>query len=164
MNYLIALLFFLFPLLVQAEETSKKRVNPKLLNVGFGVYDIIHSPHNVLFQLEYRSVLKSCLYLRPLVGVMGTSKATLYVYGGLAGDIFLSKSTVLTPSFAPGLYFKGNGKELGLILEFRSSMEIAYILPNYARVGAQFYHLSNASLGYKNPGSESLVFFYSIPL
>jgi len=95
---------------------------------------------------------------------MGTSKATLYVYGGLAGDIFLSKSTVLTPSFAPGLYFKGNGKELGLILEFRSSMEIAYILPNYARVGAQFYHLSNASLGYKNPGSESLVFFYSIPL
>ncbi len=162
MHLLITLLFFLCPLFfLHAEE---KKPTPKLLNVGVGVYDIIHDPHHVLLQLEYRSFLKKCTYLRPLIGIMGTEKATLYIYGGIAGDIFLGKYLVLTPSFAPGIYFKGKGKNLGFPLEFRSSMELAYILPNQGRIGAQFYHLSNASFGYKNPGSESLVFFYSIPL
>lgn len=162
MKYLFALLIFLSSFLLQAEDTRPTR---KLLNVGVGVYDIIHDPHHVLLQLEYRSFFKCCKYLRPLIGIMGTEKGTVYVYGGIAGDIFLGKSAfVLTPSFAPGVYFKGKGKDLGFPLEFRSSMELAYILPNQGRIGAQFYHLSNASFGNKNPGSESLVLFYSIPL
>ena len=162
MYYLLSLLISLcsFSLL----HSEEKKTPPKLLNVGLGVYDIIHDPHHVLLQLEYRSFLKKWTYLRPLVGIMGTEKATLYIYGGLAGDIFLGKYFVLTPSFAPGIYFKGKGKDLGFPLEFRSSMELAYVLPNQGRLGAQFYHLSNASFGHKNPGSESLVFFYSIPL
>lgn len=162
MYYLLSLLIFFcsFSFL----HSEEKKMPPKLLNVGLGVYDIIHDPHHVLLQLEYRSFLKKWTYLRPLIGIMGTEKATLYIYGGIAGDIFLGKYFVLTPSFAPGIYFKGKGKNLGFPLEFRSSMELSYILPNQGRLGAQFYHISNASFGYKNPGSESLVFFYSIPL
>lgn len=147
--------------LLRAEE---KPLPPKLLNVGIGVYDIIHDPHHVLFQLEYRSFMKNCRYLRPLIGAMITEKATFYLYGGLAGDIYLGKGFVLTPSFAPGWYCKGKGKDLGFGLEFRSSIELSYTLPNQGRIGAQFYHLSNASFGHKNPGSESLVLFYGIPL
>ncbi len=162
MYYLLPLLIFLSSLsFLHSEE---KKTTPNLLNIGLGVYDIIHDPHHVLLQIEYRSFLKKYTYLRPLIGVMGTEKATVYIYGGLACDIFLGKYFVLAPSFAPGLYFKGKGKNLGFPLEFRSSLELAYVLPNQGRLGAQFYHLSNASIGYKNPGSESLVFFYSIPL
>ncbi len=150
------------PILLKSEESAPKI--PKLLNIGAGVYDIIHNPKNILLQIEYRSFIKKCHYLRPLVGLMGTDKASIYVYGGIAGDIFLGKSFVLTPSFAPGIYFKGKGKDLHFPLEFRSSMEISYILPNQGRIGAQFYHISNASLGQKNPGAEALVLFYSIPL
>ena len=162
MKYIFILLLIFTPCLLLTEEDRKP--TPKFLNIGMGVYDIIHDPHHLLLQLEYRSFFTKCTYLRPLIGIMGTEKATLYLYAGLAGDIFLGKYFVLTPSFAPGLYLKGKGKNLGFPLEFRSSMELAYILPNQGRIGAQFYHLSNASFGYKNPGSESLLFFYSIPL
>jgi hypothetical protein len=95
---------------------------------------------------------------------MGTEKGTLYVCGGLGWDIFLGKHFVLTPSFAPGLYSKGGGKSLHYPLEFRSSIELAYIFKDKARAGAQFYHISNASLGHKNPGTECLIFFYSFPI
>ncbi len=152
--------FSIFSFLLEAKENK----TPKLLNLGVGVYDIIHNPQNLLLQIEYRSFLKSFQYARPLIGLMGTDKATFYLYGGMACDIFLGKKMVLTPSFAPGLYFKGFGKNLWFPLEFRSSMELSYILPNHGRVGAQFYHISNASIGHKNPGAEALVFFYSLPL
>lgn len=161
----LTLLFLLCLFSFFSVDATEKKTTPKFLNVGIGVYDIIHDPHNVLLQLEYRSFLKKCKYIRPLIGIMGTDKATVYIYGGIAGDIFLGNSSfVLTPSFAPGVYFKGKGKDLGYPLEFRSSMELAYILPNEGRIGAQFYHISNGSTGDKNPGSESLVFFYAIPL
>ena len=150
----------IFPSLLKAEENT----TPRLLNLGVGVYDIIHNPHNLLLQIEYRSFLKSFHYARPLIGLMGTDKATFYFYGGMACDIFLGKKLALTPSFAPGLYFKGFGKNLWFPLEFRSSMELSYILPNQGRLGAQFYHISNASLGRRNPGAEALVFFYALPL
>lgn len=156
--------FLLSPfLLFSAEESTPKKI-PNLLNIGTGIYDIIHDPHHALLQLEYRSFFKKFHYIRPLVGIMGTEKASVYVYGGFAGDIFLCKSLVLTPSLAAGIYFKGKGKNLHFPLEFRSSMELAYIFKNQSRFGAQFYHISNASLGRRNPGTEALTVFYSIPL
>lgn len=163
-KYLSLLALTLLPFTLKADEQKEEKKIPHLLNIGAGVYDIIHDPHNFMLQVEYRSFIKKFHYLRPLVGLMGTDKATFYVYGGMAGDIFLGKNVVLTPSFAPGLYFKGFGKNLHFPLEFRSSMELAFILPNQGRIGGQFYHISNASLGRRNPGAEALVFFYSIPL
>lgn len=150
---------FLFPLAAKATQKT-----PNLLNVGVGVYDIIHNPKNPLLQLEYRGVLRAFHYARPLLGIMGTDKASFYVYGGMALDLFLTRQLVLTPSFAPGIYAKGFGKNLWFPLEFRSSMELSYVLPSQGRIGAQFYHISNASIGRRNPGAEALLLFYSIPL
>ena len=146
---------------LQAKENTATR---PLLNIGAGVYDIIHNPENVLGQLEYRFAFQKHPPFRPLVGIMGTDKASFYVCAGGAYDLFLGTRFVLTPSFAPGLYFKGKGKNLHFPLEFRSSMELAFVFKNQARIGGQFYHISNASLGRKNPGAEALVFFYSLPL
>ena len=95
---------------------------------------------------------------------MATVKESLYAYGGLGYDIFIGKNFALTPSFAPGLYYRGNGKKLWFPLEFRSSIEAAAVFGGQHRIGAQFYHISNASLGRKNPGAEALVFFLAIPL
>ncbi len=158
------LCFFLAPLLLLSAEEKKGQKTPNLLQIGAGIYDVIKDPHHALLQIEYRSFIKRFHYIRPLVGLMGTDRASLYLYSGLAGDIFLGKSFVLTPSLAAGLYFKGKGKDLHFPLEFRSSMELAYILPNQSRLGTQFYHISNASLGNRNPGVEALIVFYSIPI
>jgi hypothetical protein len=155
---LLSTLFF-SSILSHAEEKN----TPYLLNLGVGIFDITKDPHNLLLQVEFRSFIKNFPYARPLFGIMGTDKCSFYVYGGMALDIFLGKHVVLTPSFAPGIYEKGWGKNLRFPIEFRSSIEVAYIFANQRRIGAQFYHVSNASFADKNPGAEALVFFYSIP-
>ena len=158
-KYLPFTIFFISLNLFSAE----KQTAPSHLQVGLGVFDIGHEHPHPQFMVEYRRNI-NYHNIRPLISISGTDKGSIYLCGGAGLDIFMGKYFVLTPSFAPGLYIRGNGKELGLPLEFRSSIELAFILPNKGRLGAQYYHISNASLGYKNPGEESLIFFYAIPL
>lgn len=138
---------------------------PSHLQVGVGVFNTHRRSHMApQLLIEYRRNI-NYHHVRPLVAFTFTTRGSYYLCAGAGLDIFLGKYLVLTPSFAPGLYVKGHrGKELGSILEFRSSIELSAVLPNQGRIGAQFYHISNASLGYKNPGSESLILFYAIPL
>jgi lipid A 3-O-deacylase len=136
---------------------------PALLSVGVGVFNVVKPNRSSQYQLEYKPA-PSFYGIRPLVGAFATDKASFYIYGGMFYDIYLGKGFILTPSFAPGFYFKGNGKNLHYPLEFRSCLEIAYEFKNKSRFGAQFYHISNASLAHKNPGEESLIFYYAIPL
>ncbi|MFI5334421.1 MAG: acyloxyacyl hydrolase [Chlamydiales bacterium] len=161
MRSLCGLLALSMLLLLPVGAAEKKIKNHVM--VGGGVFNIVRPERKAQFQIEYRWNLN--LYnLRPLLSLMGTEKGTLYICGGLAWDIFLGKQFVLTPSFAPGLYSKGSGKSLHYPLEFRSAIELAYVFKDQARIGAQFYHISNASLARKNPGAESLILFYSFPL
>ncbi len=160
------LLFCFIPLCLFAKEKEPIEES-KLLNVGVGVFNIVRNTKSVNFQIEYRSDFpfyrNSMLFFRPLIGVMGTTQGSGYIYTGIAFDIFFTKSIVFTPSFAPGIYIKGGGMELGFPLEYRSSAELSYRFKNKSRFGGMFYHISNASLGFRNPGTECLVFFYSIP-
>ena len=161
------LLLPLLPLILIAGDKPSIE-DSKLLNMGVGVFNIVRNRKSVNFQLEYRSdyafYRNSMLFFRPLVGVMATTRGSAYLYAGIAFDVFLFPQLVFTPSFAPGIYIKGGGMELGFPLEFRSSAELSYRFKNKSRFGAMFYHMSNASIGFRNPGTECLVFFYSIPL
>lgn len=165
MKKLFLLLFIPFILIANEKPPIEEH---KLLNVGMGVFNIVRNTKAVNFQIEYRSDFSFyrnfMLFFRPLIGVMATTKGSGYFYTGIAFDIFFTSHIVFTPSFAPGIYIKGGGMELGFPLEFRSSAEISYRFNNKSRIGGMFYHISNASLGFKNPGTECLVFFYSIPL
>jgi hypothetical protein len=137
--------------------------DPPLIQIGGGAFNVTKHKRSALIQVEYkwRPVVAK---LRPFVGLMGTDKETLYAYGGIGYDIFIGKNFALTPSFAPGLYYRGKGKKLWYPLEFRSSIEAAAVFGGQHRIGVQFYHVSNASMGRKNPGAEALVFFLAIPL
>ena len=64
----------------------------------------------------------------------------------------------LTPSFTPGLYNQGNGKDLGHVLEFKSELQLSLDLSKESQLGFSYNHLSNASLGEKNPGANSYMF------
>lgn len=102
--------------------------------------------------------------LIPVAGAMATSRGALLAYGGFRFDYLLGERWVLSPGWATTLYYRGESKDLGGALEFRSHVELAYRLPNEARVGLCLYHLSNAGLLDFNPGSESLVLTYSARL
>jgi lipid A 3-O-deacylase len=138
--------------------------NPKLLSLSTGIFNIVKDPVHPMIQLEYRSTLKNFKKARPLCGFFVTEQGVTYLYGGIGYDIFFGKNVVFMPSFAPGFYYHGKGRKLHFPLEFRSCGELAYVFKNKSRFGAQFYHISNASLGKRNPGVEALLFTYSFAL
>lgn len=139
-----------------------------LLLFGGGVFNVIKGSKYPQLQLEYRGnshiYYRKYLWIRPTFGAFINSKASTYVFGGLAFDVFIGERFVFTPTFSPGVYFPGSGKRLGYPLEFRSSVELSYVFPKKSRLGLQFYHISNGTFGETNPGTECLLLFYGFRL
>ena len=93
----------------------------------------------------------------PITGAFITSKNAFYIYTGVQAE-YQFGSLVITPSFAPGYYGEGNGKDLGYPLEFKSEIQMSFDLSNSTHLGMSYNHISNASFGKKNPGANSYMF------
>ncbi len=102
--------------------------------------------------------------LAVVAGISGNSGPSGWIYGGLRRDFGLRGPWVVTPAFAVSAYARGNGKDLGGPLEFRSSLEIGYRWPTERRLALAIHHLSNAGIYFRNPGMNSIVLTYSFPL
>lgn len=117
-----------------------------------------------LFGAEYR-FRDQYNGLRPTIGTSVNFDGATYTYGGAYWDLPLNTGRFqISPGFAAGYYTHGGSKDLGYPLEFRSTIEVTYKLQNGQRFGAQLSHLSNASLGNHNPGTETIQAVYSHPL
>lgn len=136
-----------------------------LLYLGGGINNIRRKKHSqsAEFRAEYKFHQKWRM-LRPLLGTSATTKKQLYAYGGVSLDLILKKKLAFVPNFAVGYYRKGDGKDLGFPLEFRTGIEFAFVFKNQARTGCHISHTSNASIGRKNPGLETLNFFLAFPV
>ena len=95
--------------------------------------------------------------LSPITGAMITADSAAYFYTGVQAQ-YKFGSMNITPSFAPGIYSQGDGKDLGHPLEFKSEVQLSLDLPKSSQLGFSYNHLSNASLGDKNPGANSYMF------
>ena len=95
--------------------------------------------------------------LSPVTGAMITSDNATYFYTGVQANYKIG-SLNFTPSFTPGYYNEGNGKDLGHALEFKSEIQLSLEMPMDSQLGLSYNHLSNASLGDKNPGANSYMF------
>ena len=95
--------------------------------------------------------------LSPITGMMFTADNAGYVYTGVQANYKVG-ALAITPSFAPGYYNQGDGKDLGHALEFKSEVQLSLSLPKDSQFGFSYNHLSNASLGDKNPGANSYMF------
>ncbi|MBI5346259.1 MAG: acyloxyacyl hydrolase [Chlamydiae bacterium] len=113
--------------------------------------------------VEYK-FYPSFLKFHPMLGFMATVEKVTFTYGGVSLDLNLNKRVVFAPSFCAGYYTNGSGKDMGYPLEFRTGLEISLGLNDKSRVGILAYHTSNAKLGHRNPGTESLDLFYSFPI
>ncbi len=92
--------------------------------------------------------------LSPMTGGFFTEKSAFYLYSGVQAEYELGFLTI-TPSFAPGYYNYGNGKDLGYPLEFKSEVQMSFNLSDSSHLGISYNHISNASFGTKNPGANS---------
>ena len=93
----------------------------------------------------------------PITGGFVTDKSSIYLYTGVQAEYELGPLNIV-PSFAPGYYEQGDGKDLGHILEFKSEVQLSYAVSDKTSFGASYNHVSNASLGDKNPGANSYMF------
>lgn len=102
---------------------------------------------------------------RPVIGGLVNFKGDAYGYGGFVVDVPLYKDRVwFIPGAAVGAFAHNNGRDLGGAIEFRTSAELAYRFDNNQRLGVAIFHLSNAGIYDRNPGTESITVNYSIPL
>jgi len=95
--------------------------------------------------------------LSPITGALITGDSATYIYTGVQAQYKIGNIN-LTPSFTPGLYGAGDGKDLGHIMEFKSEVQFSLDLPSNSELGFSYNHISNASLGDKNPGANSYMF------
>ena len=159
LNFLIALTSCYFLSFANAEDKKIKQSNETELNFFTGMFDFSdHKQASGVLGLQHQNddlFRKSFLgKVSPITGGFITEKSAYYFYTGAQAEYDLGLFT-LTPSFAPGYYNSGNGKDLGSALEFKSEVRMTLNLSDSTEFGMSYNHISNASLGDKNPGANS---------
>ena len=84
--------------------------------------------------------------------------------GPVYSKTFANDNMYYRLSAITGLYRRGDGPDLGSVIEFRSSAEVGFQFDNGARLGLSFDHRSNAEIDATNPGYETIQIRYSLPL
>ena len=143
-------------------EEEKLQVPNTQLNMYSGMFDFSDEKQRAVlvgFQHQNEELYRDTFIgtLSPITGGFVTENSALYAYTGVEWNFDLGPIN-FTPSFAPGLYGEGNGKDLGHILEFKSEVQASWNLSENSELGMSYNHLSNASLGDKNPGANSYMF------
>ena len=163
LNILIALLTLCISIFsINAEETPVVTQEETEINIFTGIFDFSDPKQNAgLFGLQHQTdeLFRSSFLgkLSPITGGFLTENNAFYIYSGVQAEYDLGFLTI-TPSFAPGYYDYGNGKDLGYPLEFKSEVQMSLNLSDSTQLGMSYNHISNASLGSKNPGANSYMF------
>lgn len=148
-----------------AAESKVNAASQDYLTGYAGIYNVMdNGSSSAQFGVEYR--FKEWDFgIRPTLGANADSRGAVYGYGGFNWEVPIGTSGfMITPNFMVGAYHEGGSRDLGGALEFRSGIELAYQLANAHRVGVAFNHISNASIYDKNPGAETLLLNYSVPV
>ena len=159
---LLNLLFLFFFLNLSYSEEKNENFNDHELNFYTGMFDFSDEGQRAaLFGLEHQNenLIRDSFFgkISPVTGFMLTENSATYAYTGIQAQYNLGKLKVL-PSFTPGLYGQGDGKDLGHIVEFKSELQFALDIFSNSELGFSYNHISNASLGEKNPGANSYMF------
>ena len=158
--YLLTFYTMLFsPLL---SEENNRVTSDHQYNFFIGNFDFSDDKQAALlfgFQHQNESLEKDTFLgiISPITGGFITENSAAYIYTGIEWNIDMG-SFEFTPSFAPGLYHEGDGKDLGHVLEFKTEVQLSYAMSDSTNFGISYNHISNASLGDKNPGANSYMF------
>ena len=158
---LLALVFLYLSKSVMADTTKLNNKNTEV-NFYTGMFDFSDDgKRSSLFGIQHQNEdLNRNTFLgnlSPITGALITSDNASYFYTGIQAHYKIG-SLNLTPSFTPGYYHEGDGKDLGHALEFKSEVQLSLELPKESQLGFSYNHISNASLGDKNPGANSYMF------
>ena len=158
--YLLTIfIIFSSPLLSEEKDTINSDHQYNFFIGNFDFSDHKQAALLVGFQHQNQNLSRDSMLgnISPITGGFVTENLGAYIYTGVEWNLNIG-SLLFTPSFAPGLYHKGDGKDLGHILEFKTEVQFSYELSASTNFGFSYNHLSNANLAKDNPGANSYMF------
>ena len=162
---IIKSLIIILTLITLAKNINANELKPSdshQFNFFTGIFDYSDSGKNSeLFGIQHsnENLFKDTFLgkISPITGFMMTADSASYLYTGVQAEYEIGKLN-LTPSFSPGYYTTGDGKDLGSPLEFKTEVQLSLELLPGSKLGYSYNHVSNAGLGDKNPGANSYMF------
>lgn len=127
-----------------------------------GIADHLEEPQ--WYGIEYRGRPLSRWDVVPGVGYQHAACGAGYVYATFIKTIRLNQAWAITPYFGPGFWADSEQLQLGHRIQFRTGVDVVLRLDGDVTVGIGIAHLSNSSLGERNPGTETLAFSLTIPI
>ena len=148
-------IFVIFSSQVIASDSYKE------LSFYTGTFDIIDEEGDdktTLFGIEHKNPnLFRDTFLgkfKPVSGAFITGNSSVYLYTGIEGQYGIGPLKIL-PSFTPGYYEKGDGKDLGSFLEFKSEIKFGLDIFENSKLSYSYSHISNNDWGETNPGTDN---------
>ena len=140
---------------------SNSEEGNKELSYYVGTFDSIDKEgddQTTLFGIEHKNPeLFRDTFLgtfKPITGGFVTGNSSIYLYTGVEGQYDIGPVKIL-PSFAPGYYEKGDGKDLGSVLEFKSEIKFGLNIFENSKLSYSYSHISNNDWGTTNPGVDN---------
>ena len=140
---------------VLADEGNKE------ISFYTGTFDVIDKEGDdktSLFGIEHKNpdLFRNTIFgkFSPVSGGFMTGDSSVYLYTGVEAQYGVGPLKIL-PSFTPGYYEKGNGKDLGSALEFKSEIKLGLDIFENSRLGYSYSHISNNEWGDRNPGTDN---------
>ena len=120
LSYLLTVLFLLSSQVLSEEKSMNNEHLYNFYIVNFHFSDDKQSALLFGFQHQNETLERDSFMgnISPITGGFITENSAIYVYSGIEWNIGMG-SFEFTPSFAPGLYHEGDGKDLGHVLELR---------------------------------------------
>ena len=151
----IFLLSLTFNVSLSANETNDE------VSFYTGTFDIIDEEGDDktnLFGVEHKNpdLFRNTFLgkFSPVTGGFITGNSSVYLYTGIEGQYGIGPLKIL-PSFTPGYYQKGDGKDLGSALEFKSEIKVGFDIFENSKIGYSYSHISNNDWGETNPGTDN---------
>ena len=156
-NKILTILFTLFitGTYLYAEESNKD------ISFYTGIFDTkdeVGDDETNLYGIEHKNpnLFRNTFIgkFSPVTGAFITGKGSTYLYTGVEAeyDVGIFK---ISPSFTPGYYQKGDGKDLGDVLEFKSEVKVGIDIFDNSKIGYSYIHISNNNWGSTNPGTDN---------
>ena len=153
---LLVLVFTIFAISNLVADESDTNIS--LYTGTFDVIDKEGDDQTSLFGIEHKNQnLFRDTFLgkfKPVTGAFMTGDSSVYLYTGIEGQYGIGPLKIL-PSFAPGYYEKGDGKDLGSVLEFKSEIKVGLELFENSKLSYSYSHISNNDWGDSNPGTDN---------
>tara|TARA_B110000261_G_C12862875_1_gene269129 strand:- start:28 stop:540 length:513 start_codon:yes stop_codon:yes gene_type:complete len=153
--------FIVFSSVLLSEEKNKIDSDHQY-NFFIGNFDFSDHKQAALmvgFQHQNESLERESFIgnISPITGGFITENSGAYIYTGIEWNMNMG-GLLFTPSFSPGLYHAGDGKDLNHILEFKTEVQLSFAFSENSNIAMSYNHISNGNLAKDNPGANNYAF------